>query len=180
MKKENLYQTEVKTDLGPVILIFSDAPFVLTAILLPGTAPPGLPYPKYRPGGPGSTELKEMTNLVQDAIEGRPRRIPWPYLRFDGLSRLQTDVLRKVAEIPYGSVATYKDIAVAIGRPRAYRFVGSAVAKNPYPILIPCHRVIRSDRTPGGFGGGTALKKKMIEYEQALSALRNRTGCDTG
>jgi len=60
---------------------------------------------------------------------------------------------------------SYRDIAVAVGRPRAYRFVGTTLANNPFPILIPCHRVIRSDGSFGLFGGGSDMKRKLIELE---------------
>jgi len=67
--------------------------------------------------------------------------------------------------IPYGEVRTYKEIAESTGRPNAARAVGTALAANPLPILIPCHRVIKSDGTLGGFGGGTSLKKKLLSLE---------------
>jgi len=89
-----------------------------------------------------------------------------------GLTPLQQLVLRATTDIPYGSVRSYKQIAEAIHRPRAYRFVGSTLAKNPFPILIPCHRVIRSDSSLGQFGGGTDLKRELIDLE-AQFCLKN-------
>ena len=86
-----------------------------------------------------------------------------------GLTLLQKLVLRATTDIPYGSVRSYKQIAEAIHRPRAYRFVGSTLAKNPFPILIQCHRVIRSDSSLGQFGGGTDLKRKLIEIERKFA-----------
>jgi methylated-DNA-[protein]-cysteine S-methyltransferase len=74
-------------------------------------------------------------------------------------------VLRARAAIPHGTVKTYKDIAIAIDRPWAYRFVGTTLANNPFPGVVPCHRVIRSDSTLGQFGGGTDLKRKLIGLE---------------
>lgn len=82
-----------------------------------------------------------------------------------GLTRLQQSVLAATASIPCGELRSYKDIAEAIDRPRAYRFVGTTLGENPFPIVIPCHRVIRSDGSYGQFGGGTDLKRKMIELE---------------
>ena len=82
-----------------------------------------------------------------------------------GLTNFQQSVLVATTKIPYGALRSYQAIAVTIGRPRAYRAVGSALAKNPFPILIPCHRVIRSDNSIGQFGGGTALKQRLIELE---------------
>ena len=82
-----------------------------------------------------------------------------------GLTRLQQSVLAATADIPYGELRSYKEVAEAVHCPRAYRFVGTTLAKNTFPIVIPCHRVIRSDGSFGQFGGGTDLKRKMIELE---------------
>ena len=65
---------------------------------------------------------------------------------------------KKVSEIPYGELRSYKWIASEIGNPDAVRAVGNAVGENPVPPIIPCHRVIRSDGRLGGFSSGIALK----------------------
>ncbi|MEA3438105.1 MAG: MGMT family protein [Thermodesulfobacteriota bacterium] len=95
---------------------------------------------------------------------------PWEWMDMSGLTKLQQLVLRATADIPSGSVRFYKQIAEAINRPLSYRFVGSTLAKNPFPILIPCHRVIRSDSSLGRFGGGTDLKKELIEMEAQFAS----------
>ncbi|MBU1182307.1 MAG: MGMT family protein [Proteobacteria bacterium] len=82
------------------------------------------------------------------------------------LTELERFVLQATSRIPYGETASYKDIAKAVGRPEACRFVGNTLSKNPFPILIPCHRVIKSDGSCGGFGGGRDLKIKMLALEQ--------------
>ena len=76
----------------------------------------------------------------------------------------ERDVILEVAKIPYGNVKTYKDIAESINS-SAYRAVGTAIGKNPFPILVPCHRVIRSDGKVGGFRGGTSMKIEILENE---------------
>lgn len=68
--------------------------------------------------------------------------------------------------IPYGSTASYGDIARAVGSPRAARAVGQSVGSNPIWIFVPCHRVIRSDGSPGGYAGGIGLKKFLIDLER--------------
>ncbi|MBT5216828.1 MAG: MGMT family protein [Gammaproteobacteria bacterium] len=72
--------------------------------------------------------------------------------------------------IPKGETRSYKDIANAIGRPNAYRAVANACGKNPYPIVIPCHRVIASDGSIGGYtgNGGIKTKKKLLQQEGVL------------
>lgn len=77
----------------------------------------------------------------------------------------QQTVYRTVAKIPYGQTASYGDVARMAGLPRAARFVGTTMANNRYPVFIPCHRVIKSDGSAGGFGGGSALKERMLALE---------------
>ena len=76
----------------------------------------------------------------------------------------KSKVLQEVAKIPYGEVRTYKQISESIGT-KAYRAVGTAIGRNPLPIIIPCHRVVKSDLHVGGFFGGTEMKKEMLENE---------------
>jgi O-6-methylguanine DNA methyltransferase len=71
--------------------------------------------------------------------------------------------------IPYGETRTYADIARAVGRPQGFRAVGMANNRNPIAIVVPCHRVIASDGTLCGYGGGLDIKRKLLELEGALS-----------
>lgn len=76
---------------------------------------------------------------------------------------------RALLAIPYGETRTYADIARAVGRPRGFRAVGRANNRNPLAIVVPCHRVIASDGTLCGYGGGLDVKRKLLELEGALS-----------
>jgi methylated-DNA-[protein]-cysteine S-methyltransferase len=80
-------------------------------------------------------------------------------------TNFQIKVWKKIVKIPKGKVITYKDLAKAIAKPNASRAVANACGKNPYPIKIPCHRVIRSDGKMGGYSGkgGIKTKKKFIK-----------------
>jgi len=84
----------------------------------------------------------------------------------------QQDVWRAVAAIPYGETCSYGDIARTIGRPRSFRAVGAANGANPLPIFVPCHRVIGSDGSLTGYGGGMALKQWLLENEKAVCQNR--------
>jgi len=98
-------------------------------------------------------------------------------LRFDlrGLSEFERAVLLKALEIPPGEVRPYSWIAREIGRPGAVRAAGSALAKNPVPLLIPCHRVVRSDGHIGNYSlGGPRNKRTLLEVEGAQPALLER------
>ncbi len=77
----------------------------------------------------------------------------------------QLDVWHALGEIPYGEVRSYADIANTIGRPRAVRAVGMANHDNPVPIVVPCHRVIGSNRSLTGYGGGLDLKERLLQLE---------------
>jgi methylated-DNA-[protein]-cysteine S-methyltransferase len=75
------------------------------------------------------------------------------------------DVLGRLPEIGYGTTASYASVAAAAGRPRAYRAVGTACATNPLPVIVPCHRVIRSDGSLGPYVGGAGAKQALLDLE---------------
>lgn len=83
-------------------------------------------------------------------------------------TEFQIEVWRALQEIPYGEVRSYASIAQAIGRPTAVRAVGMANHDNPIPIIIPCHRVIGSNRRLTGYGGGLVLKDQLLQLEGVL------------
>ena len=74
-------------------------------------------------------------------------------------------VLRRTARIPYGSVASYGDVAVEVGTPRGARAVGNALGSNPIPVVVPCHRVVRTGGAIGGYGGGLPRKRWLLALE---------------
>ena len=76
-------------------------------------------------------------------------------------------MLSRLPAIGYGQTASYAAVAAAAGRPRAVRAVGTACATNPVPIVVPCHRVIRSDGSPGRYLGGPAAKQLLLGLEAA-------------
>ena len=77
----------------------------------------------------------------------------------------QLAVLDALQRIPYGETRSYADIAASVGRPKAVRAVGAANGRNPLPIVIPCHRVIGSNGSLTGFGGGIAAKRYLLDLE---------------
>jgi methylated-DNA-[protein]-cysteine S-methyltransferase len=74
-------------------------------------------------------------------------------------------VLRRTARIPYGSVASYGDVAMDVGTPRGARAVGNALGSNPIPVVVPCHRVVRTGGAIGGYGGGLPRKRWLLALE---------------
>ena len=77
-------------------------------------------------------------------------------------------VLRRTARIPFGETRSYGEVAASAGSPRAFRAAGSALGANPIPIVVPCHRVLRSGGGLGGYGGGLDLKRRLLEIEGVL------------
>ena len=85
-------------------------------------------------------------------------------------TKFEIKVWNSISKIPRGEVRTYKELAIQINRPKSARAVANACGKNPYPVKIPCHRVIRSDGKLGGYSGkgGTKTKKKLLINEGYL------------
>ncbi len=119
-------------------------------------------------------KIQNKTNGIIDAlaskinryIQGKTAKFKFNKLQLQKLGNFQKKVLMLTAKIPYGSVSTYGAIAKKLGIKRGgAQAVGQALAKNPFPIIIPCHRVIKSDGTSGGFGGNTNLKKRLLAIE---------------
>ena len=85
-------------------------------------------------------------------------------ISFDG-TEFQQRTWNQLASIPYGKTWSYSDLAIRVGSPKAVRAVGSANGRNPIPIVLPCHRVIGSNGSLTGFGGGLPIKKWLLEHE---------------
>jgi methylated-DNA-[protein]-cysteine S-methyltransferase len=86
-------------------------------------------------------------------------------LDLEGYTPFERKVWAATSRIPYGQTRPYSWVAKKAGSPRAYRAVGAALAKNPIPIVIPCHRVLRKDGSLGGYGGGLEMKCRLLEME---------------
>ena len=88
-------------------------------------------------------------------------------------TEFQIKVWKEISKIPYGETRTYKDLAIAIGKPNSSRAVANACGKNPYVPEVPCHRVIRSDGKLGGYSGAGGIRKKaeLLKAEQKVQLL---------
>ena len=111
--------------------------------------------------------LQNCVQQLHEYFQGSRFEFSLP-IRFQGTD-FDRRVWKALQTIPYGKCVSYSDIAVQIGNPRASRAVGNANHRNPTPIVVPCHRVIRSNGHPGGYGGGVHLKKWLLQFE-----LQNR------
>ncbi|PKN33516.1 MAG: hypothetical protein CVU61_13035 [Deltaproteobacteria bacterium HGW-Deltaproteobacteria-19] len=115
-----------------------------------------------------------MEKALGRLLRGEAAPVPFEELEMAPLAPFRRLILMETGRIPRGKVRTYGSLAAAAGRPGAARAVGSAMASNPFPLAIPCHRVVRSDGSLGGFGGGLALKRALLEREGILFDGRGR------
>jgi methylated-DNA-[protein]-cysteine S-methyltransferase len=105
---------------------------------------------------------------IQSYLEGQLREFTVP-VELEG-TPFQRAVWNELLRIPYGGTRTYGQIAVALGKPRAARAVGTACGANPVPLIVPCHRVIGGNGSLVGFGGGVAVKQQLLALEAGARA----------
>jgi methylated-DNA-[protein]-cysteine S-methyltransferase len=160
----------VDTPIGEVVVAATDRGLVRVALpgesvddvlnhLAQGVSPRILAYPK---------RLDEARRELDQYFEGRRQQFELPLdwrLSHPGFYRR---VLRATARVRFGEVITYTDAAKRAGSPRAFRAAGTALGSNPIPIVVPCHRVVRSGGNIGNYGGGPELKRYLLEHEHAL------------
>lgn len=114
----------------------------------------------------GSSRLDAPARQLDEYFAGRRQVFDVPVdLRL--ASGFRRSVLEHLRQIPFGRTETYAGVAAATGRPRAFRAVGSACGHNPVPVVVPCHRVVRSDGTAGEYRGGAAAKAYLLTLEAA-------------
>jgi O-6-methylguanine DNA methyltransferase len=116
---------------------------------------------------PSETAMAPYRRELEEYFSGQRRQFTLP-LDLRG-TEFQLACWRALIAIPYGETRSYADIARAINRPQGFRAVGMANNRNPVAIVVPCHRVIASDGTLCGYGGGLDVKRKLLELEGALS-----------
>ena len=142
----------------------------LVALGLPRSSQDQILWELSRRVSPRLLEAPERLDGVRrelhEYFEGKRKTFEMP-VDWQLIHGFHTAVLRQAARIPYGSVSTYKEMAVRAGSPLAARAAGNALATNPIPIVIPCHRVLATGGGLGGYGGGLDMKKWLLELEGA-------------
>lgn len=114
--------------------------------------------------GESNAVTRQAAAEIEQYFAGKRRDFTVPLDRSgDGF---RTQAQAALTDIKYGCTETYSELAARIGNPRAVRAVGSACATNPLPIVVPCHRVLRSDGSLGGYAGGFEMKRELIELER--------------
>lgn len=158
-----------ETTLGP--LIVAATPRGLVRLALPGESLDVLLEQLATRLSPRILEaparLDQVRRQLDEYLGGRRRRFE---LRIDWRlsSGFALRVRRATARIPYGRLVTYGQLAEQAGNPRAVRAAGTALGRNPIPIVVPCHRVVRTGGHLGGYGGGLAMKAALLRLEGAI------------
>lgn len=115
----------------------------------------------------GTPVLTEARRELDEYFDGRREAFEVP-LDWTLSTAFRREVLRATARIPFGTTSSYREVATRAGSPKAVRAAGTALANNPLPLLVPCHRVLRTDGALGQYRGGTAAKAQLLELERAI------------
>jgi methylated-DNA-[protein]-cysteine S-methyltransferase len=110
-------------------------------------------------------EIDRLCERIVQYLEGRDVSLELDLLDLSLCTSFQWTVLTTVYQIPRGEVRTYSQLAEMLSNPSAPRAVANALAHNPFPVVIPCHRAVRSDGSLGGYQGGLRLKRALLEIE---------------
>ncbi len=118
--------------------------------------------------------VNKLINAIRDYIGGGKKRLPIDLLDWSVCTVFQEQVLKKEWLIPYGKVISYQDLAIRVRDRHCCRAVGSALSRNPFPIIIPCHRTVCADGRLGGYRGGLKLKSRLLKLERIKFDRNNR------
>ena len=157
--------------MGELVLVATDRG--LAYVLFPGQGTRHVGLPDDVPWVDDDPVLEAAAAQLGEYFAGDRRTFDLP-LDLDGTDFDRAAWLA-LAEIPYGETTSYARQAQAIGRPGAFRAVGGANGRNPLPVVLPCHRVIGADGSLVGFGGGLALKQRLLDLEAAQQPLPGLT-----
>jgi methylated-DNA-[protein]-cysteine S-methyltransferase len=110
-------------------------------------------------------EINDVSEKMESFLSGDDVEFSLEQVRMDLCSDFQEKVLRAEHAVPRGWVSTYRRLAAHTGKPNGARAAGRCLSNNPFPLIIPCHRIIRSDGTLGGYQGGVAMKRALLKME---------------
>ena len=165
--------TSITTSVGVVGIVWTDVGSVskVLEIILPGDVrETDVPYRNVLSGGVSRlhNDIEHIGFEIQEFLNGGVVAFSLSDIDMVGCSPFQQQVFMQTCKIPRGMVMSYGRLSETIGIPKGARAVGTALARNPFPLIIPCHRVIRESGYLGGFGGGLQLKKLLLEKEGVL------------
>lgn len=163
---ETLFYSRMVSPVGPLLLVVSAKGLVAVQFQPEPSARSQLQGPSETRWVESRAEIAPWTEQFQQYFDRQLRRFTLP-LDLRG-TEFQKCCWQALLEIPYGQTRTYAEMARSVGRPRAFRAVGMANHDNPAPIVVPCHRVIASDGSLAGYGGGLETKRRLLQLEGAI------------
>ena len=160
----------VSSAFGPVAIVwhvYGGDPKILRVFLSKPGEPARQAVRRWFPaaGMASCSQVSEVARQMEAFLAGDDVGFSLDTIRLNLCPDFQQKVLRAEHGIPRGRVSTYKRIAAHLGSPTGARAVGNALAGNPFPIIIPCHRAVRSDMSLGGYQGGLSMKRRLLEME---------------
>ena len=158
MKNTELYYVAMQSPIGKLHLVSDDKSLLSVGL---GGPKPSL---KFKSGGEACAVLTEAVTQLEEYFRGERVKFNLP-TKMNG-TEFQLKAWRSLANIPYGKTISYREQAEKLGAGKAFRAVGSANGRNPLPIIVPCHRVVASDGTLGGYAGGLKMKAQLLEIER--------------
>lgn len=117
------------------------------------------------PEGLSKEGQKIYLKWVKDYEKGSRKPFLLKHIDMSSGTPFQQKVWKELSKIPYGKTISYRELAKRVGSPKAFRAVGNANGKNPFPLIIPCHRVIAADGSLGGYSCGIQIKKDLLKIE---------------
>lgn len=161
--KNTLLHVRIPSRFGVLSLAWQETPNGprVVRIFLPNERPPE----PDRAGASTSAPIADLAARIEAYLAGEPVVFDLGLLALEQCGEFQRKVLLAEFGIPHGWVSTYTRIAAHVQSPKAARAVGTALGRNPFPIVIPCHRAVRSDGGLGGYRGGLTMKRALLEME---------------
>lgn len=158
-----LYYSTIETPFGWLLAVGRDGKLIEINLPKPtmeaalSDAPPG--------AVDSSAEFGDLIKRLRLYFNGEAVDFSNIPVEFEMFGEFEKQVLQEAMKTPFGRLISYGDLAALAGSPRAARAVGNAMRKNPLPIVVPCHRVVHSDGSLGGYMGGLDLKRKLLALE---------------
>ena len=164
-----MYYETISTDLGGVAIVWQNAEFGprIRRIVLCGSTPVIASVVRWFPEAERHSEHKitDLGRQICSSLQGEAVGFDLGMMEMDICGDFQRKILKAEYRIPRGWVSTYGLLAEHAGSPGGGRAAGRALATNPFPIVIPCHRAVRSDGALGGYQGGSRMKRTLLERE---------------
>jgi methylated-DNA-[protein]-cysteine S-methyltransferase len=160
---KEIFSAFIKTKIG-FLTVKADQAAVQEIVFLDDSEKPNPTFQHRQNPKTFPRHLNDCLIQLTEYFKGQRKKFEIP-LDLQG-TPFQKKVWDKLLQVPYGKTCSYQDLAVAVGKPKAFRAIGGANHRNPIPIIVPCHRVIGAKGALTGYGGGLWRKQWLLEHEQ--------------